>query len=108
MMFKKSLLAVATAATLLVSQIGFVGSASANDGAAVAAGAAGLVGGLILGGALAESARPVPMDEPEVVVRRRPRPVHVYEEPDEIAPRQCWREEWRDRWGDIHTRRVCR
>ena len=100
-------LAVAAAATLFTAEIAPIAPAQANDGAAVAAGAAGLVGGLILGGALAESSRPEPIDE-EVVVRRRPRPVRVYEEEDDIRPRRCWREEWRDRWGDIHTRRVCR
>lgn len=107
MIAKKFIIAVAAAATLFTAQVGAIAPARANDGAAVAAGAAGLVGGLILGGALAESARPEPLDD-EVVVRRRPRPARVYEEEDDVRPQNCWREEWRDRWGDIHTRRVCR
>ena len=107
-MIAKSLtLALAATATLLTVQAGTVETARAND-AAIAAGAVGLVGGMILGGALADSARPVPVEEEEVVVRRRPRPVRVYEEEEVVRPRHCWREEWRDRWGDIHVRRVCR
>jgi hypothetical protein len=100
---KSFTLAIAAAATLFTAQVAPMSSAQAND-AALAAGAAGLVGGMILGGALAESQRPVPVEE-EVVVRRRPR---VIEEEDVVRPRHCWREEWRDRWGDIHVRRVCR
>ena len=106
MIAKKLIIAVATVATLITADAGLMTPAQANDGAAVAAGAAGLVGGLILGGALAESQRPEPIDD-EVVVRRRPRPVRVYEE-EVVRPRHCWREEWRDRWGDIHLRRICR
>lgn len=107
MIVNKFILVAAAAATLITADTGFVAPARADDGAAVAAGAAGLIGGLILGGALAESARPEPIDE-EVVVRRRPRPARVYQEEDDIRPQQCWREEWRDRWGDLHYRRVCR
>lgn len=101
---KSITLAIAAAATLFTAQLVPVSQAQAND-AAVAAGAVGLVGGMILGGALADSARAAPYDE-EVVVRRRP--ARVIEEEDVVQPRRCWREEWRDRWGDIHVRRVCR
>ncbi len=101
---KSITLAIAAAATLFTAQVVPVSQAQAND-AAIAAGAVGLVGGMILGGALADSARPVPVEE-DVVVRRRP--VRVYEEEEVVRPRRCWREEWRDRWGDIHLRRVCR
>jgi hypothetical protein len=104
---KKLIIAAVAAATLLTANAGLVAPAHADDGAAVAAGAAGLIGGMILGGALAESARPEPLDE-EVIVRRRPRPVRVYQEEDVIRPQRCWREEWHDRWGDLHFRRVCR
>ena len=104
-MFAKPLLAAAALAVLMTAQVA-VTPAHADDGAAVAAGAAGLVGGLILGGALADSARPEPLDDEEVVVRRRP--ARIYEEEEIVRPRHCWREEWRDRWGDIHVRRVCR
>lgn len=104
MIAKTFVLAVAAAATLVTAQAGFVAPARADDGAAVAAGAAGLVGGLIIGGALADSQRPA-YDDEEVVVRRRPR---VIEEEEVVRPRRCWREEWSDRWGDIHVRRVCR
>lgn len=107
MFAKKFIIAVAAAATLFTANAGFVAPAHANDGAAVAAGAAGLIGGLLLGGAIAESSRPEPIDE-EVVVRRRPRPARVYQEEDDVRPQSCWREEWRDRWGDLHYRRVCR
>lgn len=99
---KSITLAIAAAATLFTAQVVPVSQAQAND-AAIAAGAVGLVGGMILGGALAESSRPV--HDEEVIVRRRP--VRVYEE-EVVRPRHCWREEWRDRWGDIHLRRVCR
>lgn len=108
MFIKKLVIAVAMAATLITANVGLVAPAKADDGAAVAAGAVGLVGGMILGGALADSARPVPLDDEEVVVRRRPRPARVYEEEDDVRPQRCWREEWRDRWGDLHVRRVCR
>lgn len=104
MMMKKLVLAVACAATLITADVGFSGTAQANDAAAGAA--AGFVGGMILGGALAGAGRPEPIDE-EVVVRRR-RPVRVYEEEEYVRPRRCWTENWRDRWGDYHERRVCR
>ncbi|MER2605353.1 MAG: hypothetical protein ABTQ29_05955 [Siculibacillus sp.] len=104
MIVRKFLLAAACAATLITGNLASVAPASAND--AAVAGAAGLVGGMILGGALAQGARPEPIEE-EVVVRRRHRPVRVYEE-EVVQPRRCWREEYQDRWGDIHYRRVCR
>jgi hypothetical protein len=107
MIVKSLTLAVAVAATFLATTATSVTPARAGDpGAAVAAGAVGLVGGMILGGALADSARAEPAEE-EVIVRRPP-PRRVYVEEEVVQPRRCWREEWHDRWGDIHFRRVCR
>jgi hypothetical protein len=91
---------VASSANLVVPS-----PAAAHDpGAAVAAGTIGFVGGLMLGGALAAPPPPPPADV--VVVRRRP--VRIIEQEEVVVPARCWREEWRDRWGDIHFRRICR
>lgn len=98
MFARKILLATATVATLAVSTLVGAEPASAND-AAWAAGAAGVVGGLILGNALAQ-----PEPEPYVVRRR---PARVYEE-EVVVRRRCWREVWYDDWGDRHVRRLCR
>lgn len=99
MLGRKLLLAAATVATIAVSTIGTTAPASAYDPALPwAAGAAGLVGGMILGGALADQ------DRPTTYVRR---PVRVYEE-EVVVPRRCWREVWYDRYGDRHIRRLCR
>lgn len=107
MIAKKLIIAVVAAAGLFTANMAVVAPAQARDnhGGDVAAGAAaGLVGGLLLGGALANENR---VPEEEVIVERR-RPVRVYEEEEVVRPRHCWREEWSDRYGDIHTRRVCR
>lgn len=102
MIVKKLVLAAAAAATLATSTVVTTAPARAGDpGAAFAAGAAGLVGGLILGNALAQ-----PQPEETYVVRRRP--VRVYEEEEVVVPRRCWREVWYDTWGDRHVRRLCR
>ena len=103
MLVKKFVLATALVATVAASTVATSAPARAGDpGAAFAAGAAGLVGGLILGGALAQ-----PEPEPEAYVVRR-RPVRVYEEEEVVVPRRCWREVWYDNWGDRHVRRICR
>jgi hypothetical protein len=107
MIAKKLLIAAVAAASLFTANATTIAPAQARDGHGgdVAVGAAaGLVGGLLLGGALANQDR---VPEEEVIVERR-RPVRVYEEEEVVRPRHCWREEWSDRWGDIHTRRVCR
>jgi len=105
MIAKKLIIAAVAAVSLFTANAATIVPAQAHDGGAVAAGAAaGLVGGMILGGALANQNR---VPEEEVIVERR-RPVRVYEEEEVVRPRHCWREEWSDRWGDIHTRRVCR
>lgn len=106
MIAKRLAIAAVAAVTLFTANVSTVTPAAARDDGAVAAGAAaGLVGGMLLGGALANQGR-VYEDEPVVVHRRRP--VRVYEEEEVVRPRRCWREEWRDRWGDYHERRVCR
>ncbi len=103
MFAKKFILAAAAAATLVTAQVGAVAPARADPGAAVAAGAVGLVGGMILGGALADSQR----DDRDVVVVHR-RPARVIEEDVVVPPPpRCWRERWYDRWGDLHIRRIC-
>lgn len=102
-MFAKTFtLAIAAAATLLTAQIAVTAPARADSGDAVAAGAVGLVGGMILGGALADSQR----DDRDVVVVHR-RPARVIEEEEVVPAPRCWRERWYDRWGDLHVRRVC-
>ncbi len=101
MPLRKYLVASAAAVTLAVATLGGSAPASAGDpGAAIAAGVAGLAGGLILGGALAAP----PPPPPAYVVRR---PATVYEE-EVVVPRRCWREVWYDDWGDRHVRRLCR
>lgn len=106
MIAKKFLLAAVAAASLLTANLATIAPVQARDhGGEVAAGAAaGLVGGLLLGGALANQNR---APEEEVIVERR-RPVRIYEEEEVVRPRRCWHEEWSDSYGDIHTRRVCR
>ncbi|MDK9694907.1 MAG: hypothetical protein OEL76_00785 [Siculibacillus sp.] len=100
MIAEKFVLAAAAAATIAMSTAVVTAPARAGDpGAAFAAGAAGLVGGLILGNALTQP-------QPETYVVRR-RPVRVYEE-EVVVPRRCWREVWYDDWGDRHVRRLCR
>lgn len=99
MIVNKAVLTAATIAAFVTANLATSEPVRAND-AAVAAGAFGLVGGMILGGALAQQ------NDERVVVRRRP--VRVYEEDEVYAPPRCWREEWRDRWGEIHFRRICR
>lgn len=80
-------MAAAVAATLLAGAVSAPAPAMANDAAAAAA--VGFVGGMVVGGALAnQNARPVYYE------RRH--------------PRRCWIERWRDRWGYIRERRVCR
>lgn len=104
MIARKLVIAAVAAASLVTANAGMVTPAFAgHDGDVAAGAAAGLVGGLLLGGALANSGR---VPEEEVVVRRRP--ARVYEEEEVVRPRRCWREEWTDRYGDIHYRRVCR
>jgi hypothetical protein len=102
MFAKKFVITAATVATLAVPTVLTTAPAQADPGAAIAAGAAGLVGGLILGNALAS---PPPPPPPAYVVRRRP--VTVYED-EVVVPRRCWREVWYDNWGDRHVRRLCR
>ena len=105
MIARKLAVAALAAVTLLTANTMTVAPAQARDDGAVAAGAAaGLVGGMLLGGALANQGRVY--EEEQVVVRRRP--VRVYEEEEYVRPRRCHTEEWRDRWGDYHERRVCR
>lgn len=106
MIARKFAVAALAAVTLLTANTLTIAPAQARDDGAVAAGAAaGLVGGLLLGGALADRGR-VYEEEPVIVHRRRP--VRVYEEEEYVRPRRCHTEEWRDRWGDYHERRVCR
>ena len=104
MFAKKLLIAAAAVVTVSVATLGEIAPAQAGDpGAAWAAGAAGLVGGLILGGALAQ---PEPEPDPAYVVSRRP--VRVIEEEEVVVRQRCWREVWYDNWGDRHVRRICR
>lgn len=105
MFAKKFLIATAAVATIAVATLTTTAPANAGDpGAAVAAGAAGLLGGLILGNALTQ---PQPEPEPEAYVVRR-RPARVIEEEEVVVPSRCWREVWYDSWGDRHVRRLCR
>ena len=100
-MFAKTLVvALAATATLATASLAPTPARAGDPAAAVAAGAAGLIGGLILGNALAEP-------EPEPVIVRR-RPVRVVEEEEVVVTRRCWREVWYDSWGDRHVRRLCR
>jgi hypothetical protein len=101
MLVRKVLIAAAMVATAAVSTAATVAPAKANPADAWAAGAAGLVGGLILGNALSQ-----PEPEPRYVVRQRP--VRVYQEEEVVVRRRCWREVWYDDWGDRHVRRTCR
>lgn len=88
MILKKVLLSVACAASLLSADLIAPAPARANDAAAAAV---GFVGGMVIGGALAQgAARPAP------VYSRRP------------YQHRCWVERHRDRWGYIRERRVCR
>lgn len=101
MLAKTFVLAVATA-TLATVTLAPAPARAGDPAAAVAAGAAGLIGGLILGNALT-----APEPEPETVIVRR-RPVRVVEEDEVVVTRRCWREVWYDSWGDRHVRRLCR
>jgi len=100
MTLKKFVLAAATLATVATGGLLTAAPAKADPGPAIVAGAAGLVGGLILGNALAAP----PPPPPTYVVRRRP----VVVEEEVVVPRRCWREVWYDSWGDRHVRRLCR
>jgi hypothetical protein len=87
MSLKAISMGVAVAATILAGAVSAPAPARANDAAAAAA--VGFVGGMVVGGALAnQNARPAYYE------RRQ--------------PRRCWIERWRDRWGYIRERRVCR
>ena len=97
MLAKTFVLAVA-AATLATVTLAPAPARAGDPAAAVAAGAAGLIGGLILGNALAE---------PEPLIVRR-RPVRIVEDEEVVVTRRCWREVWYDSWGDRHVRRLCR
>ena len=103
MFARKFAIAAMAAATIAGSTVATTAPARAGDpGAAIAAGTLGVIGGLMLGGALAQ-----PEPEPETYVVRR-RPVRVYDEEEVVVPRRCWREVWYDSWGDRHVRRICR
>lgn len=103
-MLSRPVAALGLAALVASADLVASSPATAHDpGAAIAAGTVGFVGGLMLGGALASPPPPPPADV--VVVRRRP--VRIIEPEEVVVPASCWREEWRDRRGDIHFRRVC-
>ena len=80
MIARKLVIAAVAAASLVTANVGTVTPAFAgHDGDVAAGAAAGRVGGMLLGGALANSGR---VPEEEVVVRRRP--ARVYEEEEVV------------------------
>lgn len=101
MLAKKFVIAAAAAITIGTGMIGASTPARADRGGDIAA---GIVGGLIVGGVVGSA---MANDPPPPRRYYSQPPAYVDEEVVVRRPR-CWRETWYDRYGDEHIRRVCR